>query len=436
MFDRVNELSASLIGGSGGDTDLSEDTFIELLRDDEHPLHVLIGGNVEHETGGRTTTVEPDGDHAVYLIVTDERVMIVLGVQPDTVEIEFKLSTVKRCTAQSGLLNKTLVVDGDEETIRFSPTGGDLEAVEDYVEQASDIHQDVGDALQTATDRFDTLESKIRDEGAGSNLWLRIQSSLSEARSYTTNVGTQHPLESDANEVTLDRLLHRVEDVQRDLQRRYVEAWLERGRAQLAQARDAREADDHASFCVSYTNAVEAAATLRNAIDRLEQLPQQAADEIEAFTGELDGFDRSYVGETRDVLDRAREEDDPETTAKCWYEAYRRYDAARAAAWDQTDGLPKLEAEKELDSIAPATVQALVEHADVLEEMGEDREDDDVEEARKYYERATERLRTAETIVEGHDADFDDRSFEGRIERLEEQIGRTKWEWGSPGSNS
>jgi len=422
MFDRVNDLSDSLIGGGEGDVDLDPGAFAELLQNGEQPQHVLASDSVEHETDGRTTTVKPDGDHAAYLLVTDERVNIILGDQPDEVEIAFGMDAITTCDVDSGLLNETVVVGHGNESITFSPTAGDLETTAAYIETVSETYQSVDDAIETAMDRLDTLEERIRGDEPTENRMVRTRSKLSEARHEAANAEKGSP----------EKLGERVAEAEREFERRYVTAWLERGEAALETATSVAE-DDYAAFCTAYTTAATAVDTLKNVDERFNHVAETLIDRVDALVEDADGFDTRYVEASRDALDGASDADDPEAAATRWLEAYRRFDAAHEADWDRTADLPELSTDDELDGIAESTVEALVEYAESLETDGENREDDDAEAARERYEQAAEQLRQARDIAEKW-AETDADPFETELATLDEKIDRTKWEWGSPGS--
>lgn len=419
MFDRVNDLSDSLIGGGEGDVDIEPAAFADLLENGEDPVYVLASDSVEHETDGRTTTVEPDGNHAAYLLATDERVVIVLGDQPDEAEIAFEMVDISTCTLTNGLLNSTLVVGHETESVSFSPTAGDVERVNEYVTSVSDSYRSVEASIGEVEDRIDSVETSIREDKAVENLVLRTRTKLSEARHQAFN----------AEKAPSEKLRSKVTDAEREFERRYVKAWIERGEAALETAASAAE-DDYSTFCDEYTTAATAAETLADVGERFDHVPEDRLDRVEDLVEGVDGQDTRYVEACQDALAAAREAEGPAPTQ--WLDTYRRFDAAHNAGWDGTAELPQLSTRSELDSIAEHTVDALVADAEALETEGESREDDDAEAARSRYERAAERLREARDIAEKW-ADVDGDPFENQLATLEEKIDRTKWEWGSPG---
>ncbi|CCQ33279.1 hypothetical protein [Halorhabdus tiamatea] len=402
--------------------DLDPTAFAELLENGEQPQHVLASDSVEHETDGRTTTVEPEGDHAAYLLVTDERVVILLGDQPDEAEIAFEMDTITTCDVDSGLLNETVVVGHDAESVTFSPTAGDLETTATYVETVAETYRTVEGAIETAMERLEALEERIREDEPTENRLVRTRSKLSEARHEAAN----------AELAPREKLGERVTEAEAEFERRYVTTWLDRGEEALETAESASEGD-YETFCEAYTTAATAADTLGNVDERFDHVPESLLDRVDALVEGVSGLDTRYVEATRNAIDAAEDADDPETAVSHWLEAYRRYAAAHEADWERTADLPELSTEYELEDVAEHTVEALVEHAEQLEDEGENREDEDAEAARSLYEDAAERLKSAQGIAEEWTSVDSADAFETQLATLEEKVDRTKWEWGSPG---
>jgi hypothetical protein len=190
-----------------------------------------------------------------------------------------------------------------------------------------------------------------------------------------------------------------VTEAEAEFERRYVTTWLDRREEALETAASASE-DDYETFCDAYTTAATAADTLANVDERFDHVPESVLDRVDALLDGVDGHDDQYVEATRDEIDAAEDADDPETAVSHWLEAYRRYAAAHEADWEQTGDLPELSSDHGLEDIAEHTVDALVEHAEQLEDEGENREDEDAEAARSLYEDAADRLRNAQGIAE------------------------------------
>lgn len=268
MFDRVNDLSDSLIEGGDGDVDLKPAAFAELLENGEQPQHVLASDGVEHETDGRTTTVEPDGDHAAYLLATDERVVIILGDQPEEAEIAFEMDAITTCDVDFGLLNETVVIGHDAESVTFSPTADDLETTATYVETVAETYRTVEGAIETAMDRLETLEERIRQDESTENRLVRTRSKLSEARHEAAN----------AELAPREKLGDRVTEAEAEFERRYITTGLERSEKALETAESANKGD-YAEFCDAYTTAADTLASVDERFDVTESL----LDRVEAL---------------------------------------------------------------------------------------------------------------------------------------------------------
>lgn len=415
MSGRLSEVPDVLSGGDGGDSG----PLLDLLDEGEHARHVLAGDSVEHVTEGRTTTLTPEGGHDAYLIVTDERVLVVLGDQPDVVEIEFHLVAISQCEFKSGLLRSTLVVGHDDERVRISPSGGDPQAIADDIALLSDVYREVESSLASAADRTERLIEHVREQGTEGDHRLRVQSRLSEARHHATREDT----------APSDRLLERIDDRTAEFDRRYVDAWLDRGETELTAAEEAFAEDDHEAFCTAYTTTVGAVASIRDALEDLADPPEGSLERVETLAERTDELEGTYVESTRNAYEVAEDSNDSGTVATHWLETYRRLSAARAADWNAIDGSADLPVD-EIESVASATVESLERHASDLEGTGEDVLDDDAEEASARFERAADRIRLARDIA-GEWSAIEDGDYEARLEALEKQVSVVEWEWGT-----
>lgn len=417
MFDSIQDLPDTVLGNVVT-ADSVRGPVAELLEEHEQPRYALAGDSVEYATAERTTTVEPDGDHHAYLIATDDRVLVVLGERPSDSEIEFELRSVSRAAVDSGLLNTTLVVEQGEEAIRLSPTHGDPDAVAEYITVMAEAYADVEDAIASAKEMTEKLESQIREGGTIGYLRLQIQSELSDARYSATH-----------EKVHTDRLLEKIETAESTLNRRYVDAWVDQVSDALERAETTLDENEYTAFCEAYVTAVDALSSLRDVLADLDDPPGEVSDEVDDKANAVEGLAEAYVESTRNAYERATAAADPEVTATCWLETYRRVTAAREADWETTADSVDLPL-SEIESIAEATVDALERHADTLQAAGERALDDDVSEARRYFEQAVARIRRAQEIVEAQAAG-DSSAYDQRLAELEEKIEVTEWEWGA-----
>jgi len=417
MFDRVNDLQDTLLGDSV-DIDVDADEFVDLLAESERPRHVLLSDSVEHETAERTTTVQPDGEHHAYLIVTDDRVLVVLGGDATTVEIEFDLPSISQCRLEDGFLSTTLVVGDGEESVSLSPTHGDAEAVEEYVSVLSEAFTSVEEAIAAAEEMTETLEARIREDGTMGYLRLEIESELSDAQYHATH-----------ETLPTDRLVRRVEAAEAEFQRRYAGAWLDRADRELDRAETALDDGEYATFCEAHATAADAMSSLADALSDVEEPPAAIVERIDAVEDRTATLAGAYVEATRDAFETATDADDPGTAATRWLETYRRLGAARDADWEAAEAPTDLPL-SELESVAERTVEAVERHATALEEDGADALDADSERARESFQRAAERVRRARSITEEW-PELDGEGYEERLADLEERIEVTEWEWGS-----
>ncbi|WP_181685717.1 hypothetical protein [Halorhabdus salina] len=416
MFDSIQELPDTALG-SVATTGSGNGPIEGLLKEHEQARDVLVGESVEYATAERTTTVEPDGEYHAYLIATDERVLVVLGEQPSDCEIEFELRAISRAAVDSGLLNTTLVVEQGEQSIRVSPTHGDAEAVAEYITVMAEAYSDVEDAISSAKEMTEELESKVREGGKIGYLRLQIQSELSDARQSVTR-----------EKVQTDRLLERIETVDAELNRRYADAWIDRVSDTVERAEMALEQNEYTTFCEAYVEAVDALDSVRDVLADLDTPSGGVTDEVTEKANEVEQFAVAYVDSTRTAHENATESDDPAVTADSWLETYRRVTAARKAHWKTAVDSLSLPL-SEIEQIAEATVDALKRHADTLQAAGERQLETDTAEARSHFEQAIARLRQAREIVETQPVG-ESTAIDRQLTDLKEKVEVTEWEWG------
>ena len=417
MLERLNDPSGPLFDVSGGEVVASE-TLAAHLADREQPRHALLSDSIDHETQGRTTTVKPEGGHDAYLIATDERLLVILGDQPETVEIEFDLLSISRCNLKSGFLSTTLVVGHSDERIRFSPTDGDAETVTDYISQMADVYRSVESSLGSAMETLETLESRIREDGTEGDYYLRVQSQISEARHHATR----------EDDVPEDRLLERIAQTNSEFDQRYASAWIDRAETELETAETAIEADDFEEFCAAFSTAVEAVSSVQETLDDLDS-PPETDTAVGTLTDRAEELKTTYLQAIPATQERATDADDAASAADAWLESYRRLAALEQSEWEPTlesRALPVSDTE----SVAAKAVDALEAHAEELESAGEVALDEDAQQARDRFERAAERLRQAQEIAAAWES-IEGADYETRLADIEEQIEVTEWEWGA-----
>ena len=244
MFDRVND---AISGGGSGEADAEH--LDGLLRDGEELQHALANdGTIEHTEDGRTTTIESGGGHGAYMLVTDERVLWVLGDDPEEAEIAFEMTGLKTCHLRKGLLNSKLDVQTYNESVVFDPDEGDAEAAEDYISNVGSSWADMSSALAQARDAIAAYEDAC-ERGADPNQHaLAARSQFSQARRCATR-------EDRAPE---QKIRAEVEAVVEELAHTRVNSWLDSAESTYETVETALEEDRYGDACEAYVDAAEA----------------------------------------------------------------------------------------------------------------------------------------------------------------------------------
>jgi len=419
MFERVNDLSDSLTGGSES-AEVDPGELPGLLGDDEEPMHVLAnGGSIEHTKDGRTTTVEPKGDENAYVIVTDERILYVLGDQPGEPEIELDMGDFSASHLRKGLLNSKLLVKTYDEEVLFAPDEGDLEATEAYIESVASCWADMDAALRGARNEIAEFEEACSAGRAGQNRFLDARSNISKARRCASR-------EEEAPEA---KIRARVDEVKAEVERRYVEAWLDRA----ADRRDAIEAavDEgrYEDACETYVEATSAVERARDAVEKVDEAPADAEDRLDDVETDVRSVGESFLDAADAECETALTAEEPAVAVDAWEEAFDRYRAAVEAGWNGESPVDPAAIEFQLTWVTSSLLDALGSQASMLEAEAEECGDDD--RAQEYYDEAIGYVERAAEFADEH-PEHDPAEFEAEADRIEDaKLERSGWEFGN-----
>ena len=123
MFESVIEASKRTIAEDAEPDAYDEATgaLSNVLTDDEVIRHALISTKgIEHTQNSRKTTIEPGGDHRAVALVTDQRVLVLVGDDSDSPapDAVFDRKEVTRVECEESLPRSALVVCDDTLAIR------------------------------------------------------------------------------------------------------------------------------------------------------------------------------------------------------------------------------------------------------------------------------------------------------------------------------
>ncbi len=414
MFDRVTGLSDALTWWSrSGDVDPGE--LPDLLREDEEPAHVLANsGRIEYTRDGRTTTVQTSGPEGAYTVVTDERVLYVLGGQLDTAEIELEMTEYEASHVRGGLLTTTLFVRTSDEEVRFAPEHGDVEATQAYIDRVASCWSDMAATLRDARSVIAEFEDACADGATSQARFLDARSKLSKARHCANR-------EEAAPE---DKIGERVDEVRTEIEHRYVEAWLDRA----AKRRDAVEEGSYGDACEAYVEATDAVEAARDAIETVDDTPADAAKRLADLEVGLQAAGESFLQAASTACETAVTADEPSAAVDAWEDAFERYSAAIDAGWNGEAPVDPVAIELQLTWVTTSLVDALGSQASLLETEADECADDD--QAREYYDEAIEHVERAAEFAAAHSG-RDPAEFEAEAARIEDaKLERSGWEFG------
>lgn len=419
MFDRVTDFSRSLAGESGSVEDADSGPIGELLDDGEAVAHVLAnGGTIEYTKDDRSTKIEPNGDNNAYVLVTDTRILYVLGDQPDEVEIEIEMTDLTASHVRSGLLSSKLLVKTENESVVFTPDDGDVEAAEDFIDRVSDCWIDMEAAFVKARSEMASFEQRCAEGGDPREIGLSAKSHLSKARHAATH-------DSDA---PTEKLQERITEVRAELDRRRIVAWLDRVETDVETAATAEENawdEQRLAALVDASNAAERATVT---IEDVDTQPADAADRLAELSDRIESLSSAFLEEMDTEIAAARDAD-RQTAVEHWSAATEGYRTAVAAGWDGIAGVSADALEYQIAWLEAKRIHELTAWAEHLEGEGDATEDNDA--ACEYFERAQSSLERAVSVAE--DAGLNGTvGLQTDLDRLEEKkLERAGWEFGN-----
>lgn len=407
-MDRIRDLTDAagrdddlLRRTSGGILDsqyLSEEPPAAYLHEREQPQYVLRNkkSGVKIAQGPSVDSHTPDGDHQALAVITDVRILFLVGnARGDECET-LDLSDVVEARADSaGLLASTLVIETvDGGTWKF-PCRGDVSAVAEYiedaaqtwananrlVEEASDHLPEVEnalanadfaaarDVLATVTDGIETAEQRIASLGDGAIAAFRERAAepIAEARQFRREIAATKGAHHHAN-------------------------------AQEAWKRDHdfdRAAEEYDRALTEYERAIETNG---------EEPPVAAlAARRRGALQESEVLRVAPMADARAARDVARERTDPEVAAAEWETALTCYREATGLDWGSDDREFVVDRERAREGAAEATDAAIDAHLaagrEWLRAGDEAASEGSRESARDAYERAEAHFENAGKIA-------------------------------------
>ena len=396
---RDDELLTSTSGGLFDTQYLSGDPPTSYLASYEEPQYVLRNKKSGLEVSGSsgTESTVPDGDHQALAVVTDCRVVFLVGrAGGDRVETVDHDEIVEARAESDGLMTSALLVEAVDGTrLRFA-CRGDVSAVADYVDEAAAAWATASRLVEEAGEQIDASRRSLEEkEFADARAVLAdVSEKVARARRHVSTLGdgAAAALESRAGRL-IDRL-HQLEQ----------EIAATKGAHHHAAAQDAWKADHDFE---------RAASEYERGAEEYERALEAAGDSPtdEALGLRLKGLVRERavlraapMADARAAREVAMAAEDPEEAAAEWETALACYREAATLDWGEHDGDFFVERERARQRAGEATTEALDAHTEAGQEWvtagdkivrnGRRRE------ARQAYQRAEDHFLAARDIAE------------------------------------
>jgi hypothetical protein len=373
---------------------LHDEPLAAYLDDGEEPQYVLRnkkrGVRIERPAG--TEAVTPDGRYSTLALVSDVRVLFVVGGQSGDRAISVALSDLVDVRTDDGMLGGTLVLDTvDDERYRF-PCRGDIDHVADYLDAAVGVWARAEKLVDRAQEQHERLTEAFESGD--------IDVVLAAVDDATGTLDRARE-EADALASAKARISERAAAVESDLRE------LER-RAHAEQAEQLRERVhvrwDDGEYELAFDHLDDAAAAYEAAMAIDAGRP---SDELLERRGETLESERERLADAPvDKADQAAEvaaaSDDPGAAIDWWETALDRYETALSLDWGREDRRFNGDPERiraELVRAAESLVEAYCDLAREHIEAGDDALGSEPETAATAYEFAAEAVEEGASVA-------------------------------------
>lgn len=423
MFDRVSEISKKpFSNGEVPSTEALDAGPLEAILDEEESIQYVLAStaSVKHATDEKTARIEPGEGCNAYLVVTNRRIFVVMGDDPDDPEVTLALADVDAAEIKEGLVRTRLVVRTAEERVGFVPA--DLDAakvVASYVERIGSAWSDLHKALAKVEAAMNDVEATI-DAG---------EDPRNDVQLARTRISNAYHCATHHDDAPTALMKAQIEPVEADLNRLRVEPRVERVESLILVATEAREAEDFERAFEAVTEGLGHLADAKKALKRVDLDLTDVGGRIDEYEAELtDGAGEMFDGAEQACL-RALDADESGPAVDAWDTAMERYRGALAADWDGHCGVGQSALQFQLAWVVSNLVDALEARATareaVADDLGEEHED-----AADRYEAAHQDLVRARDLAAEHPHLSAD-PFQDPVERLGEKAEHAKWEWGA-----
>lgn len=424
MLDRLSELSKRrLTNGADPSTgSLDAGPLEALLVDREEIRYVLASSTgVRHSTDEKSARIAPGGDNNAYLVVTNQRVFVVMGDDPDDPELTLQLADVTGTELRDGLLKTSVVIRTADQQVAFVP--GDLDAaraVVSYVDRIGGAWSDLHTALRKVRVAMEDVEAAIESGEDPTSHVQRARTRISSAY----HCATHH------DDAPTDLMKAQIEPVESELDRLRVDPRLDRLEELHEVAGDAREDEAFDRAFEAVAEGLRLVDEVRETLDRVDELEAGVVENrLEEVAADLEDGAATMFDGAEQACHRALDATDPDDEVAAWDAALERYRGALTADWDGQLGVSRDALQFQLAWIVGNLVDALTDRAKASEEAG-DELGEESEDAVDHYERAHADLERARDLAREHPHLRPER-FEAGLQVVADKRDRAEWEWGT-----
>ncbi|WP_340099559.1 restriction endonuclease [Salinibaculum salinum] len=395
---RADELVTSTSGGLFDTQYLSEDPPETHLKPYEQPQYALRNKKSGVSVGntGSDRTQRPDGDHQALAVVTDCRVLYLVGrASGDHFESVRHDEIVEARAEKSGFMKSVLLVETvDADQFRFA-CRGDVSAVAAFVDDAAQTWANASRLIDEASDQLEasreSLEAEAFTEARG--VLADVSQNVSTARQRVSSVGNgaAKALESRAS-----GLIDRLRQLEQEIAAR-------KGAHHHAAAQNAWKADhDFEQAAEEYERG---AAEYERALEAEGAIPSDEALQLrlKGLLKEREVLRVAPMADAKAAREVAMATDDPDEAAAEWETALTCYREAVTLDWGKRERGFVVERDRARERAGEATTEAIDAHieageawataGDKIVRNGRERA------ARQAYERAKDHFQRAGEIA-------------------------------------
>ncbi|MFB6163309.1 MAG: hypothetical protein ABEJ86_07730 [Halococcoides sp.] len=407
---------------------VGDDPVVTYLDDDEVPLFVLSNGRrgVTRDTDDETTTITPARGYSTVVVVTDRRILFVVGGGEDGDWVESVwLSDLEYTRTDQSLFRQTVTIETKDGTRwRFHPTDADLDALVSYLDEAAWRWSRAQDQLEAARSALvDASQSQFSGD---------FEEALASIDDVEQSLETAHEIADAFGPARGQGLANRVEEVEQRCRETTGRVSAARG-SHLVE--EAERTWQDGNFEEAYDAYTDAKAAFRRAIDVWND-DAEKVEYLETLIGRidenLDALSTAPIDGAQTLYKRATEASDPETAIVRWERTLERYQTLLELDWGRDEkrfAVDHDRARERLETIVDELLSAYdraatdaVEEAEAAVDVGAHvRAHDRYDAARNYLESAIEKGREfAPDRIEGFDERVEE--IERRLSEIDDQI--------------